>query len=85
MAEANLEARVMALETRLTKLEASLSAPRAQNLPPARICPLCGSGMKVTRELPHQHFDFAGLKVHQMECSCGHKTERNFNPAKGYE
>jgi hypothetical protein len=76
--------RVSDLERRVDLLEASRQ--RAASVPLARICPICCSEMRVVREKPHDDFAFAGLKVHEMACTkCDHKTERNFNPSKGYE
>jgi hypothetical protein len=43
--------------------------------------------MKVVEEYPHPHLGIMGRKIHKMECSnpeCGHKTERDFEPDKGY-
>jgi hypothetical protein len=73
-----LESRLAALEN-ATKAQAQLPKPQ-----PGRECPLCGAEMKVTAERPHPQFDFAGAKIHDMECACGNKAERQFTPGKGY-
>ena len=84
MSDEDTKRRLDDLEKRVAALEGSAQPKR--DLPPARICPISSSEMRVTKERPHDTFDFAGLKIHEMACTkCGHKTERNFNPAKGYE
>ena len=74
-----LPKRVTELEHRLAALEGKPKAPIG------RECPICGSEMRVVAEHPHSTFGFAGLKVHDMQCECGHSTQRNFAPGKGYE
>ena len=78
-----LPKRMAEVESRLKALE-ERGAQKAP-APSALACPLCGGEMKVTSESPHPEFDFAGLKVHAVECpTCGHKTQRDFQPGKGY-
>ena len=81
-----LPKRITELEARVASLEAERrTLPQAPKIPEARLCPLCHAEMKVTREAPHPEFDFAGLKVHHMECtSCGNTATRDFQPGKGY-
>lgn len=63
----------------------SAPAPRAAPVPIARVCPLCEGEMKVTKESPHAHFAFAGMKTHSLKCEqCGNETERDFRPGEGY-
>lgn len=50
----------------------------------AKQCPLCDAEMKVISEHPHPIFGDVGLKQHSMTCVCGHRTERDFQPGKGY-
>lgn len=77
--------KIQDLEARMAALETAASAQRAlPKIPAAKACPMCGAEMKVTAERPHPSFAFAGVKLHDMACSCGHKTERLFDPSKGY-
>jgi hypothetical protein len=81
-----LPKRVIELEARIKALEESAAQRQITAVPNALACPLCGSGMKVTAETPHHEFAFAGVKVHSVECpNCGHKTDRDFRPSKGYK
>ena len=83
-AVARLPKRVAELERKVQQLETAASAK--PSLPVGRECPICGAAMKVAAELAHPQFGFSGTKVHKMECpECGHKTERDFQPGKGYE
>ena len=78
-----LPKRVAELERRVAELEEGKAAPPVS---PARICPICDATMKVVAEVAHPQFGFAGVKIHKLECpACGHKTERNFEPGKGYK
>jgi len=81
-----LPKRVTELEARVKVLEESATQRQIAAAPNALACPLCGTIMKVTRESPHHEFAFAGIKVHTVECpNCGHKTDRDFRPGKGYK
>jgi hypothetical protein len=78
-----LPKRVAELERQVAELQKNMMAA-----PSGRECPICGSIMKVVAEYPHPHFAFAGIKIHKMECQnseCAHKTERDFEPGKGYK
>jgi len=85
-AVAGLPKRLAELERKVTELEAAIKAKSATPvIPEGRICPICGSEMKVTSETAHPTFHFAGVKVHHMECtSCGNQTQRQYTPGKGY-
>jgi hypothetical protein len=80
---------ITTMPKRVAELErqvAALQKNTATAQPTGRECPICGSTMKVLKESPHPEFDFAGLKVHEMECpECGNKTSRDFQPGKGYQ
>ena len=80
-----LPKRVAELERRLDAMAAGQKAVEPP-VAPAKICPICEATMKVTQERPHPQFQFAGVKLHLLECpACGHKTDRMFDPAKGYQ
>lgn len=85
-AVAGLPKRLAELERKVTELEAAVtSKPATPAIPEGRICPICGSEMKVLSEHAHPTFDFAGVKVHHMKCvSCGNEAHRDYNPGKGY-
>lgn len=76
-----------ALTEKISALEDELAALRKRpKIPDARVCPLCQSEMRVTAERADAEFGFAGLKVHEMECTkCHNKATRQFSPGKGYE
>ena len=74
-----LPKRIAALEQRVAELE---SGPKK---PTGKECAMCGAQMRVTAEHPHRQFAFSGRKVHELECECGHKTERDFKPGLGYQ
>lgn len=81
---------ISTLPKRVAELErqvAELQKASAQSKPQisGRECPICGSAMKVTKERPHPHFNFAGVKIHDMQCpDCGTAVQRTFEPGKGY-
>jgi hypothetical protein len=78
-----LPKRVAELERKVQALEAASAAKAAA--PAGKECPICGATMKVLGEFPHPTFDFAGHKIHQMKCEqCGHESQRDFTPGKGY-
>jgi hypothetical protein len=80
-----LPARVAALERAVGELQEKSGSPGSLKAPPGRECPICGATMKVSSELEHPTFGFAGVKVHNMECpECENKTTRDFDPGKGY-
>jgi|ERR1700731_1203515 hypothetical protein len=79
----NLPRRVSKLEKQVAELLDK--AAKASSTPNGRECPICGATMKVLSELPHSNFGFAGRKIHALECQeCGNKTNRDFEPGKGY-
>jgi C4-type Zn-finger protein len=75
-----------ALEERVSILEAAKPAlPPPAAVDPAKACPMCGAEMKITSEVGHPQFSFAGVKIHTMSCpSCNFKTNGDFRPGKGY-
>lgn len=79
----NLPRRISKLEKQVAELldkAATASSPLK-----GRECPICGAIMKVLGEFDHPKFGFAGRKIHNMECQdCGNKTNRSFEPGKGY-
>ncbi len=80
-----LPKRVADLERAVDELQGKSSGTSSVKVPSGRECPICGATMKVLSESAHPDFDFAGIKLHQMECSeCGNKTNRDFEPGKGY-
>jgi hypothetical protein len=76
-----LPKRLAALEDRVAALETKAG----RNTGPAALeCPICGGAMRVVAESAHVHFGSMGMKTHAMECSCGHKTTRDYVPGEGY-
>lgn len=85
---AALPRKIAALEQRVAALEAAKTAlPAPTLIDPAKACPMDGTEMQITAEVPHAIFGVVGgLKVHQMTCpECGFKTSRDFAPGKGYQ
>lgn len=77
--------RIDELEKRVAVLEAR-ATHKSPAIPSARQCPMCDGEMKVIREREHEHFGFAGVKVHSLKCiKCGNEAQRNFEPGKGYK
>lgn len=61
------------------------AATAMRKIPAAKVCPLCDAEMQVLSETPHPEFGVFGVKVHAMVCKgCGNKTDRRFDPNKGY-
>jgi hypothetical protein len=82
-AVAGLPKRIAELERKVAALETAAGAKAAA--PTGKECPICGATMRVVKETDDPHFDFAGVKVLQMECGeCGGQTTRTFEPGKGY-
>lgn len=74
--------RVAQLEARLKALENGHST---RSGPQPNDCPKCGGRMRVEEEKPHQHFAFAGVKVHDLKCDgCGNLVQRDYKPETGY-
>src|SRR3954470_13274441 len=81
----DLPKRVAELERQVAELQAKAGEAKKPSLPEAKICPICGSEMKVVSETEHPQFGFGGVKVHAMKCAtCGHETKRDYQPGKGY-
>lgn len=82
-----LPKRLAELERRVNDLEDKLGqATTTPQIPEARLCPLCGATMSIIKETAHPTFDFAGLKIHHMECpECGNIASRDYRPGKGYK
>jgi len=74
--QSELLGKIRGLETDIVNLKAQLSSNR--QVPIALRCPMCSGEMKVKDETPDPHFDFAGVKIHHVECGCGHKSTRTF-------
>ncbi len=72
--------RVDDIDARLKALEAK--APKV--IQKGRDCPKCGAEMELISEQPDEQHGSAGLKEHQLTCSCGMATSRKFMPGKGY-
>jgi hypothetical protein len=79
----NLPRRVSKLEKQVAELlDKAANAPSTPN---GRECPMCGVIMKVLGEYNDPRFGFAGRRIHNMECpECRNKTDRMFQPGKGY-
>lgn len=82
---AGLPRRVAELERAVGELQEKFATASSPKAPSGKECPICGATMKVLSEWPHPNFGFAGRKIHALECSeCGNKTNRDFEPGKGY-